>query len=238
MKSFFSNRNEIAKINTIFAMILVMVGISYYYLINLTTDLVWVTMCGFLFVAIPALFTLVHGAFAKRGDIVLLGTEFLILGVLGFVGKLLQGIGEFTIYSYLSAAAYAFSGAFVFSLADKVAFGKRMFAKIWFIAIMIIVSVVPTVLLYVLPENLVSTLILVEMIVNIIMFVAVLALGVYCIVKNKEKAFAWAYASYGFLMTTAYILQLLGEVRWYNLFLMLALISVPYIMLYGVKVKE
>lgn len=238
MKNFISNRDEIARINTIFAMILVMVGIAYYYLINLTTDLIWVVMCGFFFVAVPALFTLLHGTIAKRGDITLLGAEFLLLGVLGFAGKLLHGVGELTMYSYLYAAAYALSGMFAFAVADKVAFGKRLYTKIWFVIIMVLVSVVPTVLLYVLPENMVNSLILIEKIVNAVLFVAIFALGIYCIIKNKEKAFAWAYTSYGFFMAVAYILQLFNLVRWYNLFLMFALISAPYVMLYGVKTKE
>ena len=238
MKNFLSNRDEIARINTIFAMIMVMVGIAYYYLINLTTDLIWVTMCGFLFVAIPALFTLFHGAITKRGDIMLLSVGFLLLGVLGFSAKLLHGIGQMTWYSYLYAAAYALSGIFVFALADKVAFGKRLLAKWWFIIIMVVVSIVPTVLLYVLPDNMVSLLILIENIINAVVFLVALALGIYCIVKNKEKAFSWAYTIFAFLTAVAYIFQLFNAVRWYNVFLILAMISVPYVLMYGVKVKE
>ncbi len=238
MKSFLLNKDEIARINTIFAMIMVMVGVAYYYLINLTTELIWVLMCGFLFIAIPSLFTLFHGAVSKRGDIVLLSIEFLLLGVLGFAAKLLHGIGQLTLYSYLYAAAYAFSSFFVFSFADKIAFGKRLLSKWWFILIMLVVSIVPAVLLYVLPDNMVSLFILIKNIVNVVIFLAALAFGILGIVKSKNKAFSWAYASYAFLTAVAYVFQLFTAVRWYNLFLMLALIAVPYVLMYAVKSKE
>ena len=240
MKKFISNKADISKINAVFAMILVMVGIAYYYLINLTTDLVWVVMCGFLFVAIPALFTLLHGAFAKRGDIVLMSIGFFMLGVLGFVAKLLHGIGQLTWYSYLYAATYALSGVFVYSMIDKVAFNKRMLSKWWFAILMIVVSVVPTVLIYVLPENLINVMLIVRNVVNILMFVVALALGVYCIIKNKGKAFSYAYSIYSGLIAVAYIFQMIGttSIRWYNLFLMLGMIVIPYVLLYAVQCKE
>ena len=240
MKNFISNRDEISKINTVFAMILVMVGIAYYYLINLTTDLIWVVMCGFMFIAIPALFTLLHGAFSKRGDITLLAIGYLLLGVLGFAAKLCHGIGQLTWYSYLYAATYALSGVFVFAMADKVAFGKRLLAKWWFALLMVLVSIVPTALLYVLPENIVSVIIIVENVINILLFATALSLGIYCIVKNKEKAFSYTYAIYAFLMMVAYVFQLIGAtfIRWYNLFLMLGMIAIPFVLLYAVRTKE
>ena len=240
MKSFISNRDDISKINTVFAMILVMVGIAYYYLINLTTDLIWVVMCGFIFVAIPALFTLFHGIFSKRGDITLVAIGYLLLGIFGFAAKLCHGIGQLTWYSYLYSATYALSGVFVFAMADKVAFGKRLLAKWWFALIMVILSVVPAVLLYILPDDMVATFMIIENIINILLFLAALALGVYCIITKKETAFSYTYTIYAFLMTVAYVFQLIGArfIRWYNLFLMLGMIAIPYVLLYAVRCKE
>lgn len=238
MKNFLLDKSEISRINTIFAMIMVMVGISYYYLINLTTDLIWVVMCGYVFMVVPSLFTLMHGVASKRGDIVLLSTEFLILAILGFCAKLLHGVGQLTWYSYLYAAAYALSGVFVFSFIDKVAFGKRMMSKWWFALLMVIISILPAVLLYVLPDNLVSLFILAKNIVNFVLFLVATALGVYCIIKKKCTAFSWAYAVYAFMIFVAYAFQLFNLVRWYNLFLMLGLVAAPYVLLYGVKCKE
>ena len=169
-----------------------------------------------------------------------MSTEFIVLGALGFVAKFLHGIGQLTWYTYLYSAAYALSGVFVFSMIDKVAFGKRMLAKWWFAAIMIIVSAVPAILLYVLPENLVSVLIVVENVINILVFLAALAIGIYCIVKNKEKVFAYTYSIYALFMTVAYIFQIISAsgIRWYNLFLMLALVVAPYVLLFAVKCEE
>ena len=135
MKNYLSNKNEISRVNMIFAMIQLMVAISSYYLINLTTDKIWVVMCGYLFLASPAIVTLMHGIFAKRGDIVLLSIGFVVLGVLGFVSKLMHGLNLLTPYSYLFAVTYALSTCFVFSFADKVAFGMRMLSKWWFVHI-------------------------------------------------------------------------------------------------------
>lgn len=240
MKNFLSNRDEVSKINTIFAMILVMVGIAYYYLINLTSDLIWVVMCGFAFIAIPAFFTILHGIFTKRKDVTLLALGVLLLGILGFASKLLHGIGQLTWYSYLYATAYALSGIFVFSMADKVAFGKTLLTKWWFIVAMAVLNIVPAILLYVIPENFVSSLIMIENIINILMYLAALGLGVYCIIKKKEPAFSYTYAIYTFLMTVAYICQIIGAgaIRWYNLFLMLGLVAIPYVLIYAVRCKE
>jgi len=238
MKNFISSKDEIARVNTVFAMILVMVGIAYYYLFNLTTELVWVVMCGFAFVAISSLFTLLYGAASKRTNIVFLAVEFLLLGVLGFAAKLLQGIGQFTMYSYLYAAAYALSGVFVFANIDKVAFGKNLLTKWWFVVIMFVLSIVPTVLLYVLPEYLVNLLIIIENVINAVIYLCAFVLGVYCIIKGKNKLFSWTYTVYAFLITIAYVFQLFSAVRWFNLFLMLGLIAVPFILMNGVKTAE
>ena len=240
MNNYFSNKNEISRVNVIFAMILIMAGIAYYYLINLASDLRWVMMCGYFFLAIPALFTLVHGVVAKRCNIVLLGAEFLLLGVLGFVGKLLHGLNLLTEYIYFYNAAYAFSAILVFSFADKLFFGKKLIAKWWFALIMVIICVLPSVLVYVMPEETVSALMLVKNIAFIVVNLAAFALGVTLIVKKNNTGFAWAYTIYTFLTCAAYVFQLLGSsnVRWYNLFLMLALVSAPYVMMTAVKCNE
>lgn len=238
MKNYLSNRNEISKVNMIFAMIQLMVAISYYYLINLTTDKIWVMMCGYFFLAIPAAITLIHGISAKRGDIVLLSIGFVVLGCVGFVSKLMHGLNMLTPYSYLFAATYSVSACFIFAFADKVTLGERMLSKWWFAVLMIVLSIVPTVLVYVLPENTVSLLMVVRNAVYILIYVVALALGVYGIIAKKEVAFSWAYTVYALFMSTAYIFQIFGSVAWYNTFLMLAVVTAPYVLMTAVKCKE
>ena len=123
---------------------------------------------------------------------------------------------------------------------EIIAFGKTMLKKWWFAVVMVVVSVAPTVLLYTLPENSVSILIIIKNAISILLFLVAFAMGVYCIVRKKETSFSYAYTIYSFLIAVAYIFQLIGggAVRWYNLFLMLGMIAIPYVMLYAVQTKE
>lgn len=238
MKNYLSNKNEIARIGVIFAMIMALVAISYYYLINLTSDLRWVMMCGYFFVSIPAFFTLVHGAVVKRFDLFLLGLEFVLLGIFGFVAKLLHGIDSLVYYNYFFAAAYALSTTLVFSFADKAAFGKNLFAKWWFAVIMIAVIIGISVSVFVLPEAMVDMLILAKNIVYLFVNVLALALGVTFVIKTKNNSFWWAYSIYALFLVAAYAFQLFFLVKWYNLFLMLSVVSVPYVLMYAVRYEE
>jgi len=238
MKNYLSTREQISKIISAFAMILVMVAIAYYYLINLTSDLRWVMMCGYLFLAIPATFVLLHGISAKRPDVSLLSIGFVVLGVLGFVAKLFHGVNELTLYSYFYAAAYSISTIFVFSFADKIAFGKRLLSKWWFVVVMLVFGVVPTVLLYTMPDNTASLLIIIRNGAYILVNILAFAVGVLCILKKKELNFSWAYTIYAFLTATAYVFQFFGKVSWYNVFLMLAVVASPYVLMFAVKSKE
>lgn len=238
MKNYFSNRNEMAKISTIFAMILAMVAISYYYLINLTTDLKWVMMCGYFFVAIPALFTMIHGIVAKRYGVLLLGVEFILLGIFGFVAKLLHGINSLSLYNYFYTAAYALSTVFVFSFADTAAFGKNLLSKWWFAVIMAVVVIGTSVSVYFVPENMVDIMITVKNAMYILVNALALALGIVCVIKSKNNSFWWAYSIYLLFVVIAYVFQLFYFVKWYNLFLMLAVVSIPYVLMFAIKYKE
>ncbi|MBQ2897560.1 MAG: hypothetical protein IJE46_04460 [Clostridia bacterium] len=238
MKKYLSDRNEIARINTIFAMVLAMVAISYYYLINLATDLKWVMMCGYFFATIPAFFSLLHGMVTKRCDIILLSTEFLILGVLGFVAKILHGLNVLTLYNYFFSAAYALSTVFVFSFADRVAFGKRFLSKWWIAIFLIILPIGATASLYFVPENLVNVVINVKNIIYLVICLFALAVGAFCLIKKRDTYFSWAYSIYVFFTLVAYIFQAFYQVRWYNLFLMFAVVSIPYVITSAVKCKE
>ncbi len=238
MKNYFSSREETARISTIFAMVLAMVAIAYYYLINLATDLRWVMMCGYFFVAIPAAFTLVHGIVAKRLGVVLLGAEFVLLGILGFVAKLLHGINELTFYNYFYATAYALVTIFAFSFADRVAFGKNFLAKWWVALLAVVVIGGLSLSVFVVPDVMVNTMILARNIAFIVVYALAMALGIVFIVKSKNNSFWWAYAVYAFLSLVAYAFQIFYLVRWYNLFLMLAVVSVPYVLMFAVKCEE
>lgn len=208
MKDFFQDKHKMTSFTTIAGLLIIMAGISYYYLQFDSESIRWVLLFSNLFLAVSGIGVLLHGTFTKDIDVLLLGVEFTILGLVSFAAKLFSILNLSTVGTILDLSAVALSTVFLFSVIDRLTFQKRLISKWWFVVIMVVLAVIPTVLSLIFTQQIYM---MITYSAFTLLFAVAFALALINIIKGQHLFFSWSYLCFAVTNLATYILHLFSN---------------------------
>lgn len=242
MKNLFKEHQTAITFASVLTVLNVLMAITCYYMQYDSGAISWAYLLGSFFTLVFSVIVIIYN---KGCDVdkMLVGIEFAAWSLLMVGSGILEVISDITSVVrpeyYFSLTALPLSSLLILAYADKLAIGKRIVNKIYYIIPVAALAVIPTVLIFMFYE--VTAMFYVYFSAMSVIFITGIVFAVTAIIKKKAPLFSWSYLFYCLAVTASFVLRLISyfaAIKTYTLLTDVIILLAVSFMLLGCIVKE